>query len=348
MPHSITFILSGWGLPSPGQQLLDRFLLGYPHNGRHHHPDVKLTVCPMGFAATPELRQRADMFGLRIEPDLAASLKHAQGIVLAWNAPGHVPDDLLLRNVLAQAPQQARCFVVGPLLESEATASFVEKTVAERSLQVVSGSPLNVTWRLPAMDLMPGTSVSEALIVVQGPTGLAEWEALEALLPLLQSRAGGETGIDSILRFESQGVWKAGDKGVWSWSLLAAALSRSDSPQGDPVKDGRTQDLVGLGLVPGLARDPRGWQLRHRDGLRSTLLVLDGVVADYDMAWVTQEGRIQSTQVFQAPQPAQHHYSRLAHILERFLLTGQSPWSLEHSLLIANTLQRIHAMITGG
>ena len=44
-----------------------------------------------------------------------------------------------------------------------------------------------------------------------------------------------------------EAVWKAGEEGRWSKELLTSALSRSDTPQGFTVDDGRTQDLVASG-----------------------------------------------------------------------------------------------------
>jgi len=160
------------------------------------------------------------------------------------------------------------------------------------------------------------------------------------LLPVIERRRGGESGVRSIRFLEGKELWKAGDKGNWSWPLLAAALSRSHSPQGDPVLDGRTQDLVGLGLVPKLARNPRGWLLEHQDGLRSTILVLDGVVADFNFAVRAQDGSIVSAQLFRAPAPAEQHFSRLAAVLEDFFRTSKAPWSIERNLLVAGLLER--------
>src|SRR6185503_14543659 len=90
--------------------------------------------------------------------------------------------------------------------------------------------------------------------------------------------------------------------------LLASALSRSDTPQGDPVADGRTQDLVGQGLVPRLANSPRCWSLRHRDGLHSVIAILNGVVADMNIAVETNTGTTYSWQLYRPPAPAEHHY----------------------------------------
>jgi hypothetical protein len=167
----------------------------------------------------------------------------------------------------------------------------------------------------------------------------AELHALEGLLPVIERRHGGASGVRSIRFLEGKELWKVGDRGIWSWPLLAAALSRSHSPQGDPVLDGRTQDLAGLGLVPKLARNPRGWLLEHRDGLRSAILVLDGVVADFNFAVKSRDGSIVSAQLFRAPAPAEQHFSRLAAVLEAFFRTGKAPWLIERNLLIAGLLE---------
>jgi hypothetical protein len=165
-------------------------------------------------------------------------------------------------------------------------------------------------------------------------------QALDGLLPVIERRRGGEPGIRSVQFLEGRNLWRAGEKGLWSWPLLAAALSRSHSPQGDAVLDGRTQDLVGLGLVPKLAHNPRGWLLEHRDGLRTAILILDGVVADFNFAVRAQHGDIVSAPLFRAPPPAEHHFSRLAAVMEDFFRGSEPPWPVERSLLVSGLLGR--------
>jgi len=53
---------------------------------------------------------------------------------------------------------------------------------------------------------------------------------------------------------EGDEVWKAGEQGRWSKELLTAALSRSDTPQGLTILDGRTQELVGSGELQKLVK----------------------------------------------------------------------------------------------
>jgi hypothetical protein len=188
------------------------------------------------------------------------------------------------------------------------------------------------------VDLPANAPVDEALIVVQGASPLAQLHALDGLLPLLERRAGGERGVRQVKFLSGRELWRAGDRRDWSWPLLSAALSRSDSPQGDAILDGRTQDLVGLGLVPKLATNPRGWLLEHADGVCTALLVLDGVVADFNFAVRLADGSNLSAQLFRAPVPAQEHYSRLAAALEDFFRTGTPPWPASRSLLTAGLL----------
>jgi hypothetical protein len=98
-------------------------------------------------------------------------------------------------------------------------------------------------------------------------------------------------------------------------------------------------------LVPKLARDPRGWLLEHRDGLRTTLLVLDGVVADYNFAVKTGANSVISAQLYLPPPPGEHHYSRLAAVVDAFFRSRRAPWPVERSLLISGMLDRFRTGI---
>jgi len=105
----------------------------------------------------------------------------------------------------------------------------------------LAGSSLPVTWRLPPIELPPGCEIEQALMVGVGGSDAMDFHALEAMQSMVERRRRGETGVRSVQLIESDAVWKAGDAGQWSWELLKSALSRSDSIQGQTVRDGRTQ-----------------------------------------------------------------------------------------------------------
>jgi hypothetical protein len=72
---------------------------------------------------------------------------------------------------------------------------------------------------------------------------------------MLERRKGGETGVKAVQLLEGDDVWTAGQAGRWSKDLLTSALSRSDTPLGLTLLDGRNQDLVGDGALPQLVKN---------------------------------------------------------------------------------------------
>jgi hypothetical protein len=352
--RKIAFLLEEFSKPSPAQQLVDRFLAGYVTDGEFRRsPFESASAYVMLSSNPPDLEQRIKDFKLVVASRADQAVEGADGVVIASRKPGALANERFVQIALERAPEGAACFVHGVLANSLERGREFAHLARSRKITLLAGTPLCVTWRLPEVELPPATPLSEALIVVQAnpspgqtsppspPSSLrgAELQALEGLLPVIERRRGGESGVRSIWFMEGKELWKAGDKGNWSWPLLAAALSRSHSLQGDPVLDGRTQDLAGLGLVPKLARNPRGWLLEHRDGLRSAILVLDGVVADFNFAVRAQDGSIVSAQLYRAPAPAEQHFSRLATVMEDFFRAGKAPWPIERNLLIAGLLE---------
>ncbi len=342
---NLAFLADDLTLGSPAQQLLDRFLIGYPRNGSFQRLEGCQTTLwlPPG-ASTTELNLRVKDCGLAFVTDLHALATHADGIVVIPRDPIHWNAAPWLEPLLANAPAHTPLYIYGSLGPSLSEARRWMDLAKARNLQLLAGTATTATWRLPELDFPPGAGIKEALIVVQGPSPQAELDGLEGLFPFLEKRAGGECGVRQVHFLGGADVWQTVQPGTWSWPLLAAAISRSDSPQGDPVRDGRTQDLVGLGLVPKLARQPRGWLLRHADGLQSMVLVLDGVVADFNLALRTSAGKTLSTQLYRPPPPAQHHFSRLAGWIEDYFRTAQPPWPTQRNLRVAGLLEAFDEM----
>lgn len=348
-PISLVFLLEKFALQTPGQQLLDRLLTCFPRDGELQRPtERRVTVCLKERQPNADVERRTKDFGLARSEHAATTLAQADAVLVVPDVPGSAASEKLIDTALQGAPNDSSIFVYGPLGPGLAAARRQINLAASRRLPLLAGTELPVTWRLPQVDVKPGTRLTDALVVVQGGSPRAELDALECLLPVIERRAGGETGVRRVHRLEDGALWKAGERKRWSWTLLAAALSRSDSPQGDAVKDGRTQDLAGLGLVPKLARNPRGWLVEHRDGLRSALLVLDGVVADYNFAVMTASREIISAQILRPPAPAQQAFSGLAAVVEDFFRTGKPPWPANRSVLEAGLLETFTGLQTHG
>ena len=167
-----------------------------------------------------------------------------------------------------------------------------------------------------------------------------DYHALEAMQCMVERRRGGETGIKSVQVLEGEAVWKAGEEGRWSARLLEAALSRSDSLQGDSERDSRPQDLVRNGQLPKLVKDPAAYFIERNDGLRTTLLMLNGALQDYCFAARMAGGRIVSTQFFLPPTPNVTYSACLVAQIEEMILSGRAPYPVERTQIASAMLDR--------
>jgi len=289
----------------------DRFLVGYPRDGRWHKPAVEIGGV---YAAQPETAaKRAAEFGFRTHTSAAEALKDAGAALLFADA------------AVERAISVFRYGRVAPALAE-----------ASRKLKfpLMAGCAMQVTYRLPEIELPRGAEVQEALMVtVDG----REYEAAEAMQSQLERRKRGNARVKSSRKVQGEDVWKAG----FSTRLLGAALSRSDTPQGLSVKDGRPQDLVGSGEVKRLAKNPTAYLIEYADGLKATLLTLSGAVNDSNFAAQVRGRGVVSTQFFMPPPPNHTATALLMAKVEDFLLSGKPAWSVERSLAAG-------AMVGGG
>jgi hypothetical protein len=138
----------------------------------------------------------------------------------------------------------------------------------------MAGSSMPVTWRLPEVDIPLNARVQEVVMVGVGSMDDMDFDALEAMQSMLERRKGGETGVKAVQLLEGDDVWAAGQAGRWSKELLTSALSRSDTPLGLTLLDGRNQDLVGDGALPQLVKT-RHYCIEYSDGTKATLHVLE-------------------------------------------------------------------------
>src|SRR5205807_3176809 len=130
-----------------------------------------------------------------------------------------------------------------------------------------------------------------------------DFHALEGLQCMVERRRGGETGVKAVQMIQGDAVWKAMDEGRVAKDLLTGALSRSDTPQGLTVTDGRTQDLVASGELQKLVKNPAAYFVERSDGLRTTLLMLNGAVRDFTFAAQVKGHGTMSTQFLLTPEP---------------------------------------------
>lgn len=335
---NVHFEVEEFAAVTPAQQLVDRFLLGYPRQGAFHTPaGLAVSVTLPGDPENVALQRRQQEHRLRRVDSLAG----ADAAVVVWRGAGAKADPARLQRVLEGLPEGAPCFVHGVLGNTLAEARAAAELARTRKIRLSAATATAFVPRLPAVRLLPGTRRREALILSPGTLPEAAWEGVVGLLALLDEPPGHWGDPGPAVHARDQAVWEMFERGTAPKDLLAAAVSRSDSPLGAPERDGRTQDLAGLGLIPPQATDTRLSIIGFPRDFRILLLSANGIIRDRCAAWREARGRVLSTQLFQPPAPAQEHFSELAARLEDFLRGAAGPWPLPRALLAADLLERL-------
>lgn len=211
---------------------------------------------------------------------------------------------------------------------------------AERlKFSLLAGSSMPVTWRLPDVDVPLGAHVEEAVMVGFGGFDGMAFDALEAMQSMMERRKGGETGVKAVQLLEGEDVWEAAAAGRWSHELLSSALSRSDTPLGLTVLDGRTQDLAAPGVLQQLVPNPAAYCVEYIDGTIGTLLLLDGAIQDFNISVRIRGRDAVSTQFFMPPRPNRGNVACLAAKIEQMYRSSTAPYSAKRTLLTSGIME---------
>ena len=343
---------------SHAQHIGDRFLVGYPLKGRWHKPDMQ--VVSLYVDQKPDGDQseaRAKEFGFKVYPTIAETLrcggdKLAVDAVLLIGEHGNYPRNDKGQVLYPRYEFFKQCVDVFekdgrsvPVDNDKHLSYSFEKAkwMVDQSrgmkFPMLAGSSVPVTWRLPDIDLPLGCEIQDALMVGVGGSDPMDYHALEGMQCMIERRKGGETGVRAVQLIEGDAVWKAGEEGRWSKQLLTAALSRSDTPQGLTLKDGRTQDILANGDIRNLVKNPAAYFIEHNDGLKTTLLMLTGAVRDFNFAARVKGLGIQSTQFLLTPTPNVTYSACLVSKIEEMFQSGRAPYPVERTLIVSGILE---------
>jgi hypothetical protein len=343
---------------SHAQHIGDRFLVGYPRGGTWHKPDLKVVSLYVDQKpAGDQSGERAKEFGFPVFPTIAEALRCGGGklavdAVLVIGEHGEYPRNEKGQVLYPRYDFVKQCVEVFekdgmavPLFNDKHLsysfdqARWMVDASKRLKFPMLAGSSLPVTWRLPDIELPLNCEIEDALVVGYGGADVMDFHGLEALQCMVERRKGGETGVSAVQMLQGDAVWKAGDAGRYSTELLRSALSRSDSPQGQTIVDGRTQDLVAKGELPRLVKSPSAYFLEYRDGLKATLLMLSGAVRDFTFAARLKGSGIHSTQFLLTPEPNVTYSACLAAKIEELFETGRAPYPVERTLLVSGVLE---------
>ncbi len=341
---------------SHSYHIAGRFLYGYTLAGKPHTP--RFHVASMYVDQAPDNDLSGDAardFDVRVTRTIADALlvdgKLAVEGVLLIGEHGNYPrndNGQILYPRLEMMEQIAAAFRKAgrscPVFNDKAlsyTFANAKKMIGwseELKYPLMAGSSLPVTWRRPELEPRPETPFEEGLIACYGPLEVYGFHGLEAIQVMAERRKGGESGVKAVTCLTGPEVWKAGDAGRWSWDLLDAALSRSETVNlGDIRKNVGSMSVQGMPQAPAAA-----FLVEYKDGTRGTVLLLNGHVQDFTFAGrIKGEAKPASCLFVLPPPPGARYFDALTYNIEKMLETGKSPYPVQRTLLTTGVLDAL-------
>jgi hypothetical protein len=344
------------------QHFVDRFLEGYGWNGRHHRPPMDLVSLFVDQTGEDDLsRERAERFpSMKIYPTIAEALTlggselAVDGVLLIGEHGKYGTNEKgqhlypryeffqQIVDVYRASGRTAPVFNDKHLSWRWDWAREMYDVSREMGFALMAGSSLPVTWRTPSLDLPLGARVREAVCVGYGGVDSYDFHALETLQCMVERRDGGECGVKWLQAYRGDAFWQAHHQELWSRELFEAALCRSQTLT--PARAGFNHHLPTLDEMKQLVKDPIAYQYEHLDGLKSTMILLNGLVQDFNFA-ARLEGRDTplSTQMYLPMPPARttlaNFFSPLVNHVEQMFRTGQPPYPVERTLLTTGLVE---------
>jgi hypothetical protein len=338
------------------QHVVDRYLEGYGWNGTHHHPEMDLIALYVDQVPPDDLsRDRAARFpAMKIYPTIAEALTcgtgklAVDGVVVVGEhgdypktPKGQVqyPRYRFFEEIVAVFRASGRSvpmFNDKHLSWNWEWAKKMYDTSKEMGFAYMAGSSLPVTWRIPSVEFPDGARVSEALCICYGGVDSYDFHGLETIQGMVERRKGGETGVKWLQAYRGDKFWDAARDNVWPRELMNAALCRSHTLT--PARAGFNDIFPTLDEMSKLVRDPVAYRYEHNDGLKCTMMLMSGLVKDFNFA-ATLEGASKpfSTQMY-LPMPdgrttLADFFNPLSNNMEKMFLTGKPTIPIERTLL---------------
>jgi len=338
------------------QHFVDRFLEGYGWNGVHHRPAMDLVSLWVDQVGEGDLsRDRAKRHpSMKIYPSIAEALtlggsKLAVDGVLLIGEHGSYPRNEKgqrqypryqffqeIVNVYRDSGRSVPLFNDKHLSWNWEWAKEMYDTSKELGFAFMAGSSLPVTWRTPPLEMPLGAKVNEAVSVAYGGVDGYDIHALETIQCMVERRGEGEVGVNWLQAYRDDNFWKAFDGKLWSHELMNAALTRSHNLT--PAREGFNNIFPTPDDMKRLVKDPIAYHYEHEDGLQCTMLLLGGLVDDFNFA-SSVEGRSTplSTQMYLPMPPRRttlaNFFTPQVNNIEKMFLTGKATYPVERTLL---------------
>jgi hypothetical protein len=344
-----------WNYRSHAWHMAERFLHGYPKEGKWHRPPLEVVSAYVDQTPSGDLsKRRSEEFGFKIYPTVAEALRCGTGklavdCVLQIGEHGNYPVNAIgqkqypryelfsqIVKVFKEDGRTAPVFNDKHLSWKFEWAKEMVETARAMNFPLLAGSSLPMTWRMPAIDLPYGAEVEEIVGIAHGPIDIYDFHALEMIQSMAERRKGGETGVVAIHAHRGDAVWDLLAAGSWAaggWSprLFEACLARCQTLAQDEVSSHRYPTPE---QMRPWVRQPVAYRFEYADGLKATMLQLNGLVRDFTFAAKLKDQAEPLSTLFYLPDNPNVVYSAaLMSKAEEMFLTGKAPYPVERTLL---------------
>lgn len=206
-------------------------------------------------------------------------------------------------------------------------AKHIYDTSRRLGFPMMAGSSLPTLWRQPEVDVERGTKLREIVALTYGRLDSYGFHAVEMVQCLAERRAGGETGVRSVECLTGDGVWAALVDGSVDRELFDSCLARIEKPRFRDFADLKTR-----------VREPVLFRITYRDGLRASIVALNGAVGQWTTAWRADSGQVTSTWFRTQEERPYGHFTHLLKGVEGMMHSGKSTWPVERTLLSSGIL----------
>lgn len=351
----LAVVTTEWRYRSHAWHMAERFLVGYPKHGRWHRPPFEVVAAYVDQHPEGDLsRKRSEEFGFPLFKSIAETVRCggdrlAVDAVLIIGEHGNYPVNELgqkqypryefFKQVTDVFRQDGRAVPVFNDKHLSWNFEWAKEMVAisrELKFGFCAGSSLPVTWRMPSIDMPYGADVEEVLCVAIGGLDSYDFHALEVIQCMAERRRGGETGVVAMQALRGHAVWAALEAGSWKaggWDprLFEACLSRSHTLAQPPTFSHRYPTST---QMREWVKDPIAYRFEYADGLKATMLLMNGLVDDFTFAArLPGQAEPLSTLFYLPPNPNVTYSAALMSQAEETFLTGKSPTPIERTLL---------------
>jgi hypothetical protein len=353
----IVVVTTAYYYLSHAYHICGRFLNGYLRDGKLQHSDFAIAGMYVEQQKENDLsRELSEKHGFTIHASVEGALTlggdklAVDGVLLIgehgdypYNEKGQkqYPRYELFQKIVEVFRKSARSvpvFCDKHLSYDRKNARAMVATARQLGFPLMAGSSLPITWRRPELELPLGAPIREALVASRGELEIFGIHALEALQCMVERRMRGQQGVKAVTCLEGDAVWKAGDAGAWSWELLEHAIGRSASRNVGDIRENCRHFRPATGNLK-FVLSPVAFLIEYRDGLRATVLIVNGHVDDTTIAVrVDGEAKPVSTLFYLPPPPGAAFLEALTLKIEDFLTTGRQPYPVERTLLTGGIL----------